>query len=358
MRIKMFHPSEWLPKLQVYLEELFEEEEEEELDQAQRKREEEAKRVAQKEEGEAVRKYPWAWKLFQFLDIVLSIMALLPVLGYTTSHWTIHYVVDTRELHEHILITAFFLGLGTIMLYTTFHKIIRILLFGSVLGLGILALISDKYDFSGLWTNYSKQVKSLPVRLDDQVKSHLYHAAEVDLKLAELVTKELGHQNLKGFLDDVGIDETCNWSSFIDLHQKIYESWTYKADPFYKELFRPPHRTIRSFSGDCDDYALLVSTLFKTLSFETRIIVTDHHVYPELAIPHDSIYFAWVEPRIKAMPCYQKKGSPPLFYRRDQTGTIWLNLDYTAPYPGGPYLHEQVYKVIDLDANEDQELIW
>ena len=277
-------------------------------------------------------------------------MTLLPILGYTSSHWTVHYVMNTRELHEHILMTGFFLALGMILLYMTFHKIMRVLLLGGVLALGFLAIISDKHDFSGLWTNYSKQVKSLPVRLEDKVEGHIYHADDVDLKLAELVSKDLDHQNLKGFLEDIGLDETWNWSNCVNLHQKIYEAWTYKSDPFYKELYRPPHKTIRSFSGDCDDYALLVSTLFKTLGYQTRIIVTNHHVYPELAIPHDSIYFSRVEPLIKAMPCYQKKGSPPLFFHRDQAGTIWLNLDYTAPYPGGPYLYEEVYKVIDLDV--------
>jgi hypothetical protein len=353
MRIKRFHPTAWIPKLQDFLEELFEEEEEEELDPYQENRGEQTKQPALADEAKPARKYPRAWTLFRFLDIVLSILTLLPVLGYTSSHWTIHYVVDTRELHEHILMTALFLGLGMILLYTTFHKIMRVLLIGSVLVLGVLALVSDKQNISRFWTSYSKQVRSLPVRLEDQVKGHLYHAAEVELKLTGLVTKEAGQQNLKGFLEDAGIDEPCTWSSCISLHQKIYESWTYKADPFYKELYRPPHKTIRNFTGDCDDYALLVSTLFKTLGYQTRIIVTDHHVYPELAIPHDSIYFLRVEPRIKAMPSYQIKGSPPLFFRRDRNGTIWLNLDYTAPFPGGPYLSEQVYKVIDLDSYED-----
>ncbi len=36
-----------------------------------------------------------------------------------------------------------------------------------------------------------------------------------------------------------------------------------------------------------------------------------------------------------------------IFYH-EQDGQYWVNLDYTAKYPGGPYLSEKAFAIIDL----------
>jgi hypothetical protein len=37
-----------------------------------------------------------------------------------------------------------------------------------------------------------------------------------------------------------------------------------------------------------------------------------------------------------------------IYFHRDEKGKIWLNLDYTAHYPGGPFLGEEVLSILDL----------
>jgi hypothetical protein len=32
-----------------------------------------------------------------------------------------------------------------------------------------------------------------------------------------------------------------------------------------------------------------------------------------------------------------------LHYHIDERGQIWFNLDYTAKYPGGPFLSEEIF---------------
>ena len=38
-----------------------------------------------------------------------------------------------------------------------------------------------------------------------------------------------------------------------------------------------------------------------------------------------------------------------IHYHIDERGNIWLNLDYTAKYPGGPFMHEEILGALTLD---------
>jgi hypothetical protein len=38
-----------------------------------------------------------------------------------------------------------------------------------------------------------------------------------------------------------------------------------------------------------------------------------------------------------------------IYYHVDEHQNIWLNMDYTAKYPGGPFLSEEVLGVLNLD---------
>ncbi|RYF99954.1 MAG: transglutaminase domain-containing protein, partial [Chitinophagaceae bacterium] len=35
-------------------------------------------------------------------------------------------------------------------------------------------------------------------------------------------------------------------------------------------------------------------------------------------------------------------------YYHEQNGQYWINLDYSAKYPGGPYVSEIAYAIIEL----------
>jgi hypothetical protein len=74
--------------------------------------------------------------------------------------------------------------------------------------------------------------------------------------------------------------------------------------------------------------------------------MTTGHVYPELALPDKGTYEIQVEPLIKNSSEYLDDGSPPLCYHVDNSGRIWLNMDYTASYPGGFFMHEPVLKIL------------
>ena len=42
-------------------------------------------------------------------------------------------------------------------------------------------------------------------------------------------------------------------------------------------------------------------------------------------------------------------GNEGLHYHKDEQDRIWLNLDYTARYPGGKFLKEDILGVLSLE---------
>ena len=38
-----------------------------------------------------------------------------------------------------------------------------------------------------------------------------------------------------------------------------------------------------------------------------------------------------------------------LHYHIDERGQIWLNLDYTARYPGGPFMREEILGALTIE---------
>ena len=87
---------------------------------------------------------------------------------------------------------------------------------------------------------------------------------------------------------------------------------------------------------------------FKAIGGVPRIVRNPLHLYPELLIgktidlnrinyliKHDLFP---VESKDKTVKCHT-----------DGLGQIWMNMDYSASYPGGPFLHKEIDGILYLD---------
>ena len=45
----------------------------------------------------------------------------------------------------------------------------------------------------------------------------------------------------------------------------------------------------------------------------------------------------------------KESANKPIHYHIDERGNVWLNLDYTAKYPGGPFMKEAILSALTLD---------
>ena len=123
--------------------------------------------------------------------------------------------------------------------------------------------------------------------------------------------------------------------------KEIRNRWNYVNDPKGREYIAAAEESLQHFSGDCDDHAILMAACIKAVGGTPRIIHTGGHLYPEMLIGNKNdletaIYF------IKEVLFKEESQSQQIYYHIDERGQIWLNLDYTATYPGGKFMSEEI----------------
>ncbi|MVO08423.1 transglutaminase [Flavobacterium sp. TP390] len=123
--------------------------------------------------------------------------------------------------------------------------------------------------------------------------------------------------------------------------KEIKDNWNYVNDPKGREYIAYASESLQHFSGDCDDHAILMSASIKAIGGTPRIIHTGGHLYPEMLIGdknnlETAIYL------IKEVLFKEEAKNQEIHYHIDERGQIWLNLDYTASYPGGPFMKEEI----------------
>ncbi|MCG2611589.1 transglutaminase [Flavobacterium sp. SM15] len=123
--------------------------------------------------------------------------------------------------------------------------------------------------------------------------------------------------------------------------KEIRNRWNYVNDPKGREYIAYASESLQHFSGDCDDHAIFTSALIRAIGGTPRIIHTGGHLYPEMLIGNKAD-FENVNYLIKEVLFKEESKGKEVHYHIDERGQIWLNLDYTAKYPGGPFMSEEI----------------
>jgi hypothetical protein len=122
----------------------------------------------------------------------------------------------------------------------------------------------------------------------------------------------------------------------------VYTGWNYSRDPFGMEHFEKAGVSVYTMTGDCDDYAILMVSMIKSLGGEGRVVCVSGHAYPEVYLGRDLSETDIGEYRDKLNEYYENKGSKirvkHLNYHSDKDGTYWMNMDYQERYPGGRFV--------------------
>lgn len=145
----------------------------------------------------------------------------------------------------------------------------------------------------------------------------------------------------KYFRDVKGFHDYRQIIQCFAIFKEVQSNWNYVNDPKNREYIAKATESLEHFSGDCDDHAILMASLIRAIGGTPRIIHTQAHMYPEMLIGDESnienIIYLIQEVLFKD----ESKGKQ-IFYHIDERGKVWLNLDYTAKYPGGPFMSEEI----------------
>jgi hypothetical protein len=131
----------------------------------------------------------------------------------------------------------------------------------------------------------------------------------------------------------------------LSLFKHINTSFKYVSDSERDEYFATAKETIQNgMGGDCDDHTILMVSALKAIGAHCRMVLTEGHLYPELLVG-DEKAFELMQSAIILL--FGKEAIGNIYYH-EQNGNYWINLDYSARYPGGPYVSEKAYALIDL----------
>jgi transglutaminase-like putative cysteine protease len=98
-------------------------------------------------------------------------------------------------------------------------------------------------------------------------------------------------------------------------------------------------------AGDCDDYSILMAAAIKSIGGKVRLTFVKGHIYPELFVG-DEKDLQEIIPLLTGKLFPNETRHKQLNYYKDARGNAWINLDYTANYPGGAYLGNDVVQYI------------
>jgi hypothetical protein len=130
--------------------------------------------------------------------------------------------------------------------------------------------------------------------------------------------------------------------------KEIKTRWNYVNDPQGNNYIASASESLQHFSGDCDDHAILMAAGIKAVGGIPRLIHTNAHIYPEMFIGSkrdlENINYL-----IKKVLFVEESKGKQIHYHIDERGQIWLNLDYTAYYPGGKFMSEEILGELTLN---------
>ena len=191
----------------------------------------------------------------------------------------------------------------------------------------------------------------------------LYYTGVSKITQNKILGKSIDHENAlrKALNEDSGIERfiakhSTKYSRFSNLtdphiiksfgmfHRVSKPYWNYKNDPNQIELFRPVSETIKTRTGDCDDYAICLAACMRKCGGCVQIVHSDGHLYPMLLVgkPEEKRKMNQVI-RIIFPSAKNKK-----IHYLEKNNELWLNMDYTANHPGGKFLAQYNLEFLEL----------
>ncbi len=285
-------------------------------------------------------KEPWASIIIFVLNILVAIPLFIIIhQKLVDPEWPLH--ID-RVLIFIVLIVAIQLALRLLkhfLIVCIFIYLIA-LLYGSAFG---------NYGFNAVFEDYRSMIYTMADDANPQDiiiskllpfpnKSKIIDAVEYDdprVRNFALMATTKYFRDIKGYKKQ-RLTIQC-----FAVFKEIRNRWNYVNDPKGREYIAAASESLQHFSGDCDDHAILMAAAIRAVGGTPRIIHTGGHLYPEMLIGNKAD-LETANYLIKELLFVEESRGKIIHYHIDERGQIWLNLDYTATYPGGRFMSEEI----------------
>ena len=292
-------------------------------------------------------KSPWD----MIIIFILNILITIPV--FIIAHHNLIEVDWANHVDRILLFLVILIGIQLILRAMRRITLISVILYLFFLFFGSLF---GNYSFQNVFEDYRSMMYTMnddPYPQDIIIskllpfpnKSKILDAVEYqNPKIRAFAIKAINKhfKNVKGYYDYFTIIQS------FAIFKEINSRWNYVSDPKGHDYIAKATESVQYLSGDCDDHSVFMAACIKSIGGTMRLIHTKGHIYPELLIGNkkDLEHINYAIKKV-LFPIESKNKS--INYHIDERGNIWLNLDYTAKYPGGPFMNEEILGALTLD---------
>lgn len=282
---------------------------------------------------------------------VLNILIAIPI--FIIVHQNI---VDPDWYYQFDRIVLFIVIVVVIQLVLRLLRTIIIVCIALYLIALVIGSLSGRYGFARVTEDYRYMIYSMKENPNPQdvIFSKLlpFPNKSKILDAVEYENRKVRDFSLmattKNFRDVHGYQKYRTIIQCFAVFKEINSQWNYVNDPHGEEYIAKATESLRYLSGDCEDHAILMAACIRSIGGTPRLIHTGDHIYPEILIG-DAANLETVNYLIKKILFKDESKGKKLLYHTDERKQIWINLDYTATYPGGPFMSEEIYGVLVLN---------
>jgi hypothetical protein len=292
-------------------------------------------------------KKPWDRFVIFFLSIFITIPLFIVLhQNLIDPEWYFGFDRMLLFIFVFILVYGILYALRTIsIIFLALYLLM--LIYGSLFG---------NFNFNSVFEDYNSMIYSMnnnPFPQDIIVakllpfpnKDEILRAIEYEnpkVRNFAIMATTRHFKNIKGHSD------YRNLIQCFAVFKEINSRWNYVNDPKNGDYIATAHESLLYFSGDCDDHSILMAACIRSIGGTPRLIHTKGHIYPEILIGNkgdlEKVNFL-----IKDVLFPRESHRKQLNYHIDERDQVWLNLDYTAKYPGGPFLSEEILGALTLE---------
>ncbi|HEU4555587.1 MAG TPA: transglutaminase domain-containing protein [Chitinophaga sp.] len=292
--------------------------------------------------------------LQQFLLNLLSLLTVLPLAPYLNRYLP---QIVAGGWHLDMMVSILIAILFTRLLLWIFKPLI-VPVFMLVCGVLAVNYFTGSYTFFNVLNDYkgvvqgnwgakdSKQldILSLYPRRVETYRDKTVRGIREKINFQDSVVRNFSvRHSLENF--DEYFPKYGKAVRFLSLFHYINSHFKYVLDSRRDEYFATPRETIlNGLGGDCDDHSILMASCLQSIGARCRIVLVQGHAYPELYCGTKEDFEAMKQAVVTLFP------HPPVkeIYYHEMKGIYWINLDYTARHPGGRYMNDKVYALIEL----------
>lgn len=292
-------------------------------------------------------KKPWDMVIIFVLNVLIAIpLFIILHQNIIDPDWPIH--IDRILLFVTLLavIQLILRTLRTIIILCIAIYLV-VLAYGSTFG---------NYGFQAVFNDYKSMMYTM---LDDPNPQDIIVAKLLPFPNKTKILNAIEYNNpevrnfalmatTKHFRGIKGYNEYRTLIQSFAVFKEIKNNWNYVNDPKGQEYIAPASESLQHFSGDCDDHAILMAAGVRAVGGTPRLIHTGGHIYPEILIGYKKDLEV-INYLIKEVLFKKESKGKEIHYHIDERGQIWLNLDYTASYPGGPFMSEEILGALTLN---------